>query len=74
MNLVLCGLLSTVAIVLCVVYDETVMFNMMMCVFTSLAIISLWTSENKTEQTENTDKTSNTSDIDDVTEQSTKKD
>ena len=73
MNLVLCGLLSTVAIVLCVVYDETVMFNMMMCVFSSLAIVSLWTGEKneKTEQTE-TDKTS--SDIDDVTGQSTKQD
>ena len=74
MNLVLCGILTTAAILYCVIFDETLMFNMMMCVFTSLAIISLWTSENKTEQTENTDKTSNTSDIDDVTEQSTKKD
>ena len=72
MNLVICGLLSTVAIVLCVVFDETVMFNMMMCVFTCLAIISLWTgeTENKTEQTE-IDKTS---DSDDVKEESTKQD
>ena len=72
MNLVVCGLLSTVAIVLCVVYDETLMFNMMMCVFSSLAIVSLWTtSDSKTEQTE-VDKTpASTSDIDDVTGQST---
>ena len=71
MNLVVCGLLSTVAILLCVVYDETLMFNMMMCLFSSLAIISLWTSDNKTEQAE-IDKTTITSDIDDVTQQSTK--
>ena len=71
MNLVVCGLLSTVAILLCVVYDETLMFNMMMCLFSSLAIISLWTSDNKTEQAE-IDKTTITSDMDDVTQQSTK--
>ena len=71
MNLVVCGLLSTVAILLCVVYDETLMFNMMMCLFSSLAIISLWTSDNKTDQAE-IDKTTITSDMDDVTQQSTK--
>ena len=71
MNLVVCGLLSTVAILLCVVYDETLMFNMMMCLFSSLAIISLWTSDNKTEHAE-IDKTTITSDMDDVTQQSTK--
>ena len=72
MNLVACGLLSTLAIVLCVVYDETIMFNMMMCVFSSLAIVSLWTSDTdkKSDQTE-VDKTS---DSDDVTPQSTKLD
>ena len=71
MNLVVCGLLSTVAIVLCVVYDETLMFNMMMCVFSSLAIVSLWTSDSKTEETELDKTTASTSDIDDVTQQST---
>ena len=71
MNLVVCGLLSTVAILLCVVYDETLMFNMMMCLFSSLAIISLWTSDNKTEHAE-IDKTTITIDMDDVTQQSTK--
>ena len=72
MNLVLCGLLSTVAIVLCVVFDETLMFNMMMCVFTCLAIVSLWTSETdkKTDQTE-IDKNET---CDDVTQESTKQD
>ena len=71
MNLVVCGLLSTVAIVLCVVYNETLMFNMMMCVFSSLAIVSLWTSDSKTEETELDKTTASTSDIDDVTQQST---
>jgi len=73
MNLVACGLLSTVAIVLCVVYDETIMFNMMMCVFSSLAIVSLWTSDTdkKSDQTE-VDK--NKTDSDDVTPESTKLD
>ena len=72
MNLVLCGLLSTVAIVLCVGYDETIMFNMMMCVFSSLAIVSLWTGESD-KKTDQIDKSTN-NDIDDVTQESTKQD
>ena len=57
MNLVLCGLLTAVALIVCLVYDESLMFNMMMCVFCVLAITSLWSDKN-------TDKTAS----DDVTE------
>ena len=42
MNLIICGLLSSAAILYCVLFDETLMFNMMMCVFCLLAIVSLW--------------------------------
>ena len=44
-NLVLCGILTFFACAACVVYDETVGFNMLMCVFCVLAIVSLWTKE-----------------------------
>ena len=75
MNLVACGLLSTVAIVLCVVYDETIMFNMMMCVFSSLAIVSLWTSDtDKNKTSDQTEVDKNKTDSDDVTPESTKLD
>ena len=47
MNLVICGLLTSVAILVCVVYDQTLMFNMMMCVFCLLALVSLWSSGGK---------------------------
>ena len=42
MNLIICGILTIAAILYCVLFDETLAFNMMMCVFCLLAIISLW--------------------------------
>ena len=59
MNLVLCGLLTAVALVVCVVYDESLMFNMMMCVFCVLAITSLW-SDKKADKTASDDVTEST--------------
>ena len=50
MNLILCGLLTSLAIVVCIVYDETLMFNMMMCVFCVLAITSLWSRDTQTDK------------------------
>ena len=49
MNLIICGILTIAAILYCVLFDETLAFNMMMCVFCLLAIISLW-SGNSAEQ------------------------
>lgn len=62
MNLVLCGLLTTVALIVCLVYDESLMFNMMMCVFCVLAITSLW-SDKKTDKTASDDVTESTESI-----------
>ena len=69
MNLVVCGILTALAILLCVIYDETLMFNMMMCVFCVLAIISLWTKntectkDENNENSENVEKTSSSEKI-----------
>ena len=49
MNLIICGILSSAAILYCVLFDETLMFNMMMCVFCLVAIISLWSGNNPAE-------------------------
>ena len=43
--LVTCGLLTSAAIIVCIVYDETIGFNMVMCLFCVLAIVSLWTKD-----------------------------
>ena len=40
--MIICGILSSAAILYCVLFDETLMFNMMMVVFCLLAIVSLW--------------------------------
>lgn len=56
MNLVVCGLLTTLALVVCLVYDESLVFNMMMCVFCVLAITSLWSEQ---EPVKNVDSESN---------------
>ena len=68
MKLILCGLFTSLAIVVCVLYDETLMFNMMMCVFCVLALTSLWTSDSDNE------KSDKTVDINDDVTQSTKQD
>ena len=44
-SIVLCGILTFFAVAACVVYDETVGFNILMCFFCVLAIVSLWTKE-----------------------------
>ena len=36
-SLVTCGLLTSAAIIVCIVYDETIGFNMVMCLFCVLA-------------------------------------
>lgn len=60
MNLVLCGLLTSLALVVCLVYGETMMFNMMMCVFCVLAITSLWSDQKKAETVASDDTTQST--------------
>ena len=57
--MIICGILSSLAILYCVLFDETLMFNMMMCVICLLAIISLWsgntpahTEDNQTQSPE----------------------
>ena len=45
MNLVLCGILTSLVVVYCVVWDETLVFNMMMCVLCVLAIVSVWSQD-----------------------------
>ena len=50
--LVTCGLLTSAAIIVCIVYDETIGFNMVMCLFCVLAIVSLWTKEEEKEEKE----------------------
>ena len=50
--LVTCGLLTSAAIIVCIVYDETIGFNMVMCLFCVLGIVSLWTKEEEKEEKE----------------------
>ena len=51
MNLVLCGILTSLAVVYCVVWDETLVFNMMMCVLCVLAIVSVWSQDSDKKDT-----------------------
>ena len=60
MNLIICGILSTAAILYCVLFNETLMFNMMMCVFCLLAIVSLW-SDKPQSQAEGSEETASAS-------------
>ena len=50
LGLVTCGLATAAAILVCVLYNETVGFNLLMCVFCSLAIASLWSKEPKEQE------------------------
>ena len=54
MNLIVCGILTTLAVVYCVLADETVGFNMMMCVSCVVAIACVWTQDNNKHE-DNTD-------------------
>ena len=51
-GLVACGLLTAGAILVCVLYNETVGFNLLMCVFCALAIASLWSKEPEEKEAE----------------------
>ena len=51
MNLVLCGILTSLVVVYCVVWDETLVFNMMMCVLCVLAIVSVWSQDSHKKDT-----------------------
>jgi len=53
-GLVVCGLLTGVAVLACICLDETLGFNMLMCIFCIVAIFSLW-SEDKVKKMENTE-------------------
>ena len=53
MNLVLCGILTSLVVVYCVVWDETLVFNMMMCVLCVLAIVSVWSQDSDKKDTAN---------------------
>ena len=44
-SLVGCGLVTSAAIVGCLVYGQTTAFNMVMCVFCVLAMVSLWAQD-----------------------------
>jgi len=46
-GLIICGILTTVAVVACICLDDTLGFNMLMCVFCVMAIVSLWTEDKK---------------------------
>ena len=54
MNLVLCGILTSLVVVYCVVWDETLVFNMMMCVLCVLAIVSVWSQDSDKKDTTTT--------------------
>ena len=54
MNLVLCGILTSLVVVYCVVWDETLVFNMMMCVLCVLAIVSVWSQDSDKKDTATT--------------------
>ena len=69
MNLVICGLLTSVAILVCVVYDQTLMFNMMMCIFCLLALVSLWSSESEDKTADKTDAADINSDVTESTKE-----
>ena len=55
MNLIVCGILTTLAVVYCVLADETVGFNMMMCVSCVVAIVCVWTQDNNKQEEDKTD-------------------
>ena len=55
MNLIVCGILTTLAVVYCVLADETVGFNMMMCVSCVVAIACVWTQDNNKQEEDKTD-------------------
>jgi len=45
--LVICGILTTCAILVSIAMNEAPAFNILMVLFSALGIISLWTSDNK---------------------------
>ena len=47
----LCGILTSLVVVYCVVWDETLVFNMMMCVLCVLAIVSVWSQDSDKKDT-----------------------
>ena len=47
----LCGILTSLVVVYCVVWDETLVFNMMMCVLCVLAIVSVWSQDSDKKNT-----------------------
>ena len=55
MNLIVCGILTTLAVVYCVLADETVGFNMMMCVSCVVAIACVWSQDNNKQEEDKTD-------------------
>ena len=69
MNLVLCGILTTAAILYCVIFDETLMFNMMMCVFCVLALVSVWTQQNPSDNNKNETKDEDSSEKEELKKQ-----
>jgi len=63
-GLVICGILTAVAVLACICLDDTLGFNMLMCVFCLMAIVSLWTEDKdkkmeskETEQKDHREKT-----------------
>ena len=54
-GLVVCGLLTGVAVLACICLDDTLGFNMLMCIFCVVAIVSLWSEDKDKEKMNNKD-------------------
>ena len=63
MNLIVCGILTTLAVVYCVLADETVGFNMMMCVSCVVAIACVWSQDNNKQEEDKTDSGDQSDDV-----------
>ena len=50
MKLIVCGILTTLAVLYCVVAGDTVGFNMLMCVSCVVALAGVWSQDNTKQQ------------------------
>ena len=56
MKLIVCGILTTLAVLYCVVAGDTVGFNMLMCVLCVVALAGVWSQDNTKQPEEAGDK------------------
>ena len=52
MKLIVCGILTTLAVLYCVVAGDTVGFNMLMCVLCVVALAGVWSQDNTKQPSE----------------------